>query len=456
MQSMVSLLLSAAFMAGTAWAEERMCVVGSTIIDVVDGKSLHERTVVIEGDRIEAVSEEVAETHDCTNQVDGSGKFLIPGLWDMHVHGTSRASLWPVYVANGVTGVRDMFGASDHQALRSRLAAAPVKPRVHMSGPLLDGPPGIWPGSKLVVSADEARQAVSAQAVAGVDFIKVYQLLSRDAYFAIMEEARRLGLPAAGHVPSSVSAREASEAGQVSIEHLIDVAVSCSADEGSLRTQPPQSFIDSRRVDATAVQNFDVEKCKQLAEVFMRNGTWMVPTLTVSHAESRDHEADDDARRRLLHFNAEARTWLEAAQPYPDEVLSVLEAAHNADRKLVSFLYEEGVPFLAGTDALNPYTFPGFSLHDELALLVESGLSPLAALQAATINPARFLGAETRLGSVEAGKLADLVLLDADPLVDIRNTTKIAGVFSDGRYFDRAAIIELLASARRGAVDDTH
>lgn len=411
------------------------------------------RTVVVEGERIELVTEATLEELNCDVQVEANGKYLIPGLWDMHVHGTNRAYLWPIYIANGVTGVRDMFGASDREALRAQLAAAATKPRVHMSGALIDGPPGIYPGSTLVTSADEARKAVNEQVAAGADFIKVYQLLSREAYFAITEETGKLGLPAAGHVPSSVSAREASEAGQVSIEHLIDVGVSCSADEDVLRASPARSFMASRERDAEAYQSFDAAKCKELVQVFLRNGTWMVPTLALHHSESHEHQTNAVEKERLLHFDAETRSWLLDEPPMSDADHAVLKDALDADMKLVSFLHREGVPFLAGTDALNPYTFPGFSLHDELALLVESGLTPLAALKAATVNAARYLGREDELGSIEAGNLADLVLLDADPLVDIRNTTKIAAVFSNGKYFDRGTLEELLVSARAYAAD---
>ena len=451
MHNLNTVLVFAAFISAAASAEQTSCIVGVTIIDVVDGSRAQERNVVIEGERIASVTGAALATPDCTNLIEAEGKYLIPGLWDMHVHGTSRDSLWPIYIANGVTGVRDMFGPSDFNALRQRLADAQIKPRVYMSGPLIDGPPGIWPGSTLVVNADDARRVVTEQAAAGVDFLKVYQLLSRDAYYAIIDEASKRGLPVVGHVPSSVSAWEAANAGQLSIEHLIDIAVSCSADEDTIRQRPPESYMDSRKEDAGAVSSFDSTKCGRLAQVFLRNGTWMVPTLIAFHAESHVDQDKGLENERLQYFNAEVRNWLEADQELMDADVTALKAALRGDMGLVSFLYSEGVPFLAGTDALNPYVFPGFSLHDELALLVESGLTPLAAIQAATINAAKFLGTDGELGSVEPGKLADLLLLDANPLEDIQNSTKIAGVFSNGHYFDKLAIEGLLASARRSA-----
>ena len=444
MRRSVSIVLLASLLTAQAWADGQTCIVGTTIIDVERGERLPEYNVIIREDRIESVTEQALDVLECDPLIDGSETFAIPGLWDMHVHGTGRSHLWPIYIANGVTGVRDLFGPSDVREIRDQLAAAAVKPRVNISGPIVDGPPGIWPGSALVSSAEEARRVVREQADAGADFIKVYQLLSRDAYFAIIEEAEYAGLPVSGHVPSAITAAEASEAGQATIEHLGDLALSCAADEDALRADIPRSLVESRMQELEAFRSFDRAKCSQLARHFLSHGTWLTPTLAVSEAESREEAGSARDMERLNYFDADSRTWLQPDQTYPAEIRAMLRESLDVHKKLVQFFYQEGVPLLAGTDAMNPYTFPGFSLHDELYLLVEAGLTPLDALRAATINAARFLDREEELGNIEAGKLADLVLLHADPLNDIRNTAKIAGVISNGTYYDSDTLKELI------------
>ena len=440
----IAAALLAVLMTSQCWANDLTCISDVTVIDVEAGQHQPGLNVTIRGDRIESVSGMVLDEPGCDAIVDGSGRFAVPGFWDMHVHGTTRAHLWPIYIANGVTGVRDLFGPDDISELRDQLAAASVKPRVVTAGPIVDGPPGIWPGSALVANAEEARQVVRDQAEGGADFIKVYQLLSPEAYFAIIEESAAVGLPVAGHVPSSITAVQASEAGQVTIEHLGDLAVSCSADEDALRAIIPRSLADVREVEVVADRSFDMEKCRKLARHLATHGTWLSPTLAVTHAESREEMGDARDMELLQYFDADTQSWLHPNRSSPPEVRAIFRDALQVHMKLVKFFHEEGVPILAGTDVMNPYTFPGFSFHDELALLVDAGLSPLDALRAATTNAARFLGREDDLGSVAAGKLADIVLLDADPLADIRNSTQIAGVFSNGVYYDSDTLENLI------------
>ena len=440
----VSIALLASLLAVQAWADEQICIGGATIIDVEQGAHKPRHNLIIRYDRIETVTDKPLEEFECDTLIDGRGKFVIPGLWDMHVHGTRRTHLWPIYIANGVTGMRDLFGPEDTEELRNQLSDASLKPRVNISGPIVDGPPGFWPGSALVANVEEARREVREQANAGADFIKVYQLLSRDAYFAIIDEAMKAGLPVAGHVPSALTAMEVSEAGQATIEHLGDLAVSCAGDEQALRANVPRSFVENRQQEVEAFRSFDEKKCRRLAQHFLSNGTWLTPTLAVSHAESREKVGTARDLELLNYFDADTQSWLHPDQSYPDEVRAILREALKVHMQLVQFFHREGVPILAGTDVMNPYTFPGFAIHDELALLVDAGLSPLEALQAATINAARFLGREAELGSVEVGKLADLVLLEADPLVDIGNSTTISGVFSNGTFYDASTLKNLI------------
>ncbi|HEX8827160.1 MAG TPA: amidohydrolase family protein, partial [Xanthobacteraceae bacterium] len=208
---------------------------------------------------------------------------------------------------------------------------------------------------------------------------------------------------------------------------------------------------------AEAVRSFDAAKCQTLFAQFRRNMTWQVPTLTVHRAFGYMNDSHFTADPRVAYMSKEVRRRWESSDDFrfrrwtrPEFELH--RGLFRADEQMVGMMFRAGVPLLAGTDAMNPYCLPGFSLHDELVLLVESGLTPLAALQAATLDPAEFLGRPDELGGIAPGKRADLVLLSADPLADIHNTTQIQAVWLRGKYWDRAALDQLLAAAkhRRG------
>lgn len=436
-----------------------LAIRGATVVDVTDGSLLPDQTVLVEGNSITAVgrTDEIAVPGDA-DVVDATGGYLIPGLWDMHVHGTRRESTYPLYLANGVTGVREMFGPPDARAFRSALAAKKLAaPRIFLAGPIIDGSPPIWPHSVALSTVEEARRAVIEQKQHGVDFIKVYQLLPRDAYFAILAESARQGLVVAGHVSSSVTPWEAVAAGQKTVEHLTQIPVACSSEETRLRGEVVRSYVEALRNQVAGSHSFSPAKCQLLYAAFIRNDVWMVPTLTALRSDGWRNDpqfTDDD---RLRYFDADTRASL-APQPdaspedrWTDADYATARELLAFNQKLVGEMFRAGVPILAGTDALNPYVFPGFSLHDELTLLVDSGMTPLAALRAATSSAAAFMGKSAELGSVAPGKLADLVLLDANPLEDIHNTQKIRVVIADGRLYRRADLDRILAEVEAHA-----
>ena len=375
----------------------------------------------------------------------------------MHVHGTRRPSTYPIYLANGVTGVREMFGPPDADAFREKLTASGVDaPRIFIASPVLDGSPPIWPNSTEVTSTEEARRAVSEYGERGADFIKVYQRLERREYFAIAAEAARLGIPIAGHVPSNITLWEAAAAGQKTVEHMGQIPLACSAEEAlAERIRSVRSYMDALRLQVDASHSYDPDKCRLLFDAFKRNGTWMVPTFTALRSDGWRNESEFTDDERLRYFDADTRAWLAPSADEPPESWGkedrlVARELVRFNQKLIGEMFLDDVPILAGTDALNPYVFPGFSLHDELELLVEAGLTPLAALRAATLNAARFMDRTDDYGSVTPGRLADLVLLDADPLEDIRNTKRISGVFLGGKSFDRATLDQMLENAAEG------
>ncbi|HEY2375006.1 MAG TPA: amidohydrolase family protein [Gemmatimonadaceae bacterium] len=433
-----------------------------TVIDVTGGRPLADATVVVRGNRIASIDSEAAPSD--ARVVDGRGKFLIPGLWDMHVH-----AAWPnmadavaeLFVANGVTGVRDMWGDPGViRDWRSRVAERDGRhPRLVAAGNLVDGPEPVWPNSIRVRNADDARNVVRSLQRDGADFIKVYSHLPRDTYFAIAEESKKLGIPFAGHVTIAITAAEASDAGQRSIEHLTGVALGCSAlesqiVEGTARTISSRGWAAASSFERGAGglidSTYDAARCDSLAATFVRNQTWQVPTLTVRYNVTHldDPALENDPRLRYVPRVVRQR-WFDRAETIErgGRGAAAQQAQFRRETIIVGELWRDGVPILAGTDELNPYCLPGFSLHDELARLVAAGLTPLAALQAATLNPARFLHATDTLGTVSVGKVADLVLLDGDPLADIRNISHIAAVVANGRLIDAADRERLLNDA---------
>jgi len=353
-----------------------------------------------------------------------------------------------------------MFGPPDANKFRAELAAKHlIAPHIYLGSPIVDGKPPIWPNSIAVGTADEARKVVDEQKQRGADFIKVYSVLSRDAYFAIVDEARRQNIPVEGHVPNSVSIWEVTAAKQRSIEHSFGMEVGCSSREKDLRPKFLAAQRNTKEWEALrfeAWQSYSDERCKSLFAELKKNETWPVPTLVVHRAFGLLDDPQFTADNRVRYFSGEFRDWVTGKlDPRMKESsasdFAMMRERLIAEERVTGKLFRAGVPMLAGTDVGNTFCFPGFSLHEELALLVESGLTPLAALQSATRNPAIFMDATDRYGSAAKGKIADLVLLDADPLQDIHNTSRISAVFLSGKHYDRAALDKMLKDAEAAA-----
>ena len=425
-------------------------------INVTGGELRRDMTVVITGDRISAIGpSDKLSVPAGANVIDATGQFLIPGLWDMHVH-WYRRDMFTLFTANGVTGVRQMFGNSDLLRWRDQIAKdSLLGPRMVVASPIIDGPEPIWPNSISVSNEEEGRKAVRRVKQSGADFVKVYSLLPRDAYFGIADEAKQQGISFAGHVPNPVSAGEASDAGQKSIEHLTGIMIQCSSKEKELRDKlvKADSPASGRgRISATALETYDDKKAADLFGRFARNQTWQCPTLTVLRSNAFfDYEKFwRDGRLRYIPKQMQQR-WSLRRDHRSEDAKAGAKKVLQKEFEIVGAMQKAGVPILAGTDTGNPFCFPGFSLHEELALLVIAGLTPVEALRSATLNPAKFLGLDKTLGTIEEGKIADLVLLGANPLEDIRNTQRIKAVVSNGRLFDRKALDKLLADAEGAA-----
>jgi cytosine/adenosine deaminase-related metal-dependent hydrolase len=441
-----------------------LAVTHVTVVDVEGGRLLPDRTVAVCGRHVGDVSTSAAPAARVAQRIDGSGKFLIPGLWDAHVHSlTVDFAGWfgPLALANGVTSARDMgFYSNSGLAARLDVAAGRVTgPRLLVSM-RLDGPSNAAQWVRRAATHDEGAEAVREARRLGLDFVKVYSSLPRDAYLGALAEAQRLGIPVDGHVPYAVSVTDAVAAGQRTIEHEDDLMRACTVGDDSLRrafaarhdSDRPDDELRLVRAAGRAMREHpDARQCETVAELLAARRVAVVPTLVVyqPYAAARTPAVTHPERDRFVP-SALRESWLHRLERVTDADTAVASAYFSYPRTLM--LQGRGVRLLAGTDTPLPYVVPGFSLHDELALLVRAGLTPLQALRSATTMPPTVFGMRDSLGAIAPGQLADLVLLDANPLADIANTRRIRAVVANGRYFDRAALDALLAQASRRAV----
>ena len=390
-------------------------------------------------------------------QVDGTRKYLIPGLWDAHVHTRSDAiDHLRLSIVNGVTSIRDMGGPWEHlermkQWRRDIAAGALIGPRIIAAGPMLDGPGARFPvNTQIVRTPEERREQVRRLKAAGADFVKAYDLLSAETFAAIAEEAKAQGLPIAGHLPFAVSPADVSNAGYRTLEHATFLVIPLSSEgdavSAEIRSAAPEKATDiMRAAQDRLLRSVDVNKARALAAVFRRNGTYLEPVLANGWSAMAESRRDGRLGARMRFTPSAYRAVYNGAGL--DEAFA---ATFWRTVDLVRLLHQEGVQLIAGTDVTAGNHIIGFSLHDELALLVRAGLSPMEAIEAATRKPSRLFGFSD-LGTIEAGMQADLVLLDADPLANIENTTRIAAVMAGGRLFDRDALGRMLTEIEQEA-----
>ena len=452
-----------------------------TLIDGTGAAAQPGVTLVITGNRITDVGRNVRVPPQA-QVVDATGKFVIPGLWDMHIH-IHRWDELVILLANGVTGVRLMAGLPEYFKMQQEIESGNVLgPRMAIASRNMDGsipgqplPPAPgdtagereeWraveaaesiPRAMQVTSQAQARAAMAQAKASGVEFVKIHNGLTRDTYFAIAEEAKTQGLYLTGHVPTGISVAELIDSGMRSVEHFGGMLEGCSSREDellkasldALSLSPAQRAESTLRNRRMAVETFSPETCAALAAHLVRANAWLNPTFMPGGGIKAER-----ARGAALAKYVPARlraSWQQRADaapepPSPSPEQQALAALVEANRlAVVGIMRGVGVGFLAGTDTGRPWRFSGFSLHDALAELNNAGLTPMEALQAATSNPARLLGKEKEFGTVQTGMLADLVVLDADPLQQIANTRRINAVVVNGRLLDRNTLDQMLA-----------
>ena len=421
-----------------------------TIVDVAKGKLLPNMTVVVDGKRIASVAKAHPGEPGSGTVMDGSGMYVIPGLWDMHVHvaftndaariQSATALMLPLFIANGVTGVRDMGSNLDAVlATRDSVAAHQViGPRIVTSGPMLDGPTSRYQVIVKVTTAEDGRAAVRQLHDRGVDFIKTQSLIPRDAYVGLADEAAKLGMRFEGHVPDAIRASEAVSAHQHSFEHLLGVFGASTTIEDSVIAgkKPSNAAILAAHSEANE---------KTIITLLAKNQVWQCPTILSDLGSAADVVSDPGLpywfKKTVDQWKASSLRALNSADT---AAANVKQRFDRWELSLTTKLHAAGVPFLAGTDAPQGFDLvPGASLHSELEWLVRAGFTPLEALQTATINPATYLDRTKDFGTVEAGKIADLVVLARNPLVSIGNTRSVVAVVADGRFYSATELNKL-------------
>ncbi len=441
------------------------------VVDVEKGKVLANRDVFIENGKISKITRS-SDNQTNLKTISGAGKFLMPGLWDFHVHALAlpeedKFSL-PLYVVNGITGIRDLGSFRPFAELKPIADSVEqnevISPRIILTGAIVDGPPGAWQGLRIAKTREEGIREANKLLDEGWQYLKTYSLLPLDAYLGVADVAKKRNVPLIGHIPNGVTMPQAINAGHKIVDHIDSVLLGCSSKEEEvvadraeiIASGDLQGLFKSFRKHNRQILDINWQKCEQLAAQMAKNNMFVTPTIVVTDFyQGKDPVATDP---RFRSVPTEIRNqWSESdrrRQAYTDEDRAFVKQAYELDLKLLEILKRKGVRILAGSDAawINPYIFHGYSILNEIERYsTDAKFTPSEALQTATINPAKFLGKENEFGKVKKGFVADLVLLDANPLEDIKNIRRVNAVILRGKLLDRDTLDRLLSDTEKKA-----
>jgi imidazolonepropionase-like amidohydrolase len=441
----------------------------ATVIDVAAGRALQGKSVVLKGDRILAVIDDRdLPNYAARRTLRLPGKYLMPGLWDTHVHfGGGPAlidenkNLLPVYLAYGITTVRDCSGDLPDTVLswRDQINHGKLEgPTIFTSGAKLEGYKPLWKGTIEVGTPDEVSKALDRLQAQHVDFVKITEnTLKPELYIEALRQAKQRGMRTSGHIPVQKTLAQMFDAGLGTVEHQSYLLRAATPREAELTAQVAAGTLTGKEAMKLSLESYDEATARASFRTMAAKGTAVVPTLSVSRVVAYLDVDDHSHDQALQYIGPGLRATYDwrvqrAAQDTPAQI-ALRKATYEKAAGLLPILAQEGVSIIAGTDAgfLNSYDYPGQALHDEIGLYVKYGLTPAQALQSAVIAGPRFLGKLENYGSLDAGKTADLLVLDADPLQDIAATRQIRTVVSRGKVYDRAALDQLLAQAKAKA-----
>jgi imidazolonepropionase-like amidohydrolase len=467
-----SVLAALLAVAAPAAARERadLLIRNATVIDVAGGRLIRGQGIAVVGDTVRAVGPDrsVNARFSATREVDGTGKFVMPGLWDMHVHfgggpeliGENKALL-PLYVAYGVTTVRDCAADLSSSVFEWRGQVANgslLGPRIFTSGPKLEGYKPIWKGTLEVGTPAEVEAALDKLQAMKVDFVKITDnTLKPGTFLYALGAAKRRGLKTSAHTPYALTIDQAVDAGLGSIEHIDYLIKAGSPKEKMIGESYAAGKLSYGAATDAFVDSFDPAYARREYRKLAAKGVFVTPTLNMgrilANLDRQDHSRDaglayiGPGLRKTYQWRVER-----AAKATPEQV-AARHKEYALSARVLPMLVAAGIPILAGTDAgyLNSFNYPGEGLHEELERYVEAGLTPRQALISATITGPRFLGYSARYGAVAAGKAADLLILDANPLRAISATRALNAVVVQGRLLDRSQLDRVLAEAKARA-----
>jgi imidazolonepropionase-like amidohydrolase len=459
----------------TAWSQAGATVFHDVmVIDVKSGKLLKHQEVIVADKKIIAVQPISKKSwHKGSQIINARGKYIVPGFWDMHAHVLWQHNYrwqFPLLLANGIIGIREMAGKGMGLAdsLKTEMQKGTL-PYFHFtaSGHMIDGRKVFWPGHLSAPDTATAIRLVDSLIKANVDFIKVYSYLEPVVFEAIAGRCKQKGIRFAGHVPHKVWVTQAARAGMASLEHLYGFLIeACAYPDSAMKfrrmnsdnfeggMEPKPRMEKARAGEMFMLDNFSESRMRAIAQVLKRHNTYIVPTIVTNRGYYFLNDTAFTKDNRLQYLSEATRTyWKETKdedlKSHSTEDWLILRRRYEVEKRMLRILADEKVNIMAGTDFDNPSVFPGFSLHDELALYVEFGMKPIDALRTATINPVTYLKMTDSLGTIQKGKRADFVLLNGNPLKNITNTKNIFAVMTNGRLYTSGELKKLKEDVHR-------